>query len=51
MFLRRLGMRIRQWLNVFDASKTYHPELHYMRGPGPKCLARAASAAEAPNDN
>jgi len=22
----------------------YRPELHYMRGPGPKCLERSASA-------
>jgi hypothetical protein len=29
----------------------YRPELHYMRGPGPKCLAKnAARSAASPMD-
>ena len=24
---------------------SYHPELHYMRGPGPKCRARRSRGA------
>jgi len=27
--------------NFFE---TYHPERHYMRGPGPKCLEKQAQA-------
>jgi hypothetical protein len=25
---------------LFGPGKTYHPERHYMRGPGPKCRER-----------
>ena len=28
----------------------YRPELHYMRGPGPKCLERHASGRADTND-
>ncbi|WP_119421769.1 hypothetical protein [Desertibaculum subflavum] len=27
----------REWVRLFDP---YRPELHYMRGPGPKCRAK-----------
>ena len=27
------------------ASKPYRPELHYMRGPGPKCARQAVTRA------
>jgi hypothetical protein len=25
---------------LYEPDKRYHPELHYMRGPGPKCRAK-----------
>jgi hypothetical protein len=28
---------------VFDASESYRPERHYMRGPGPKSQARRST--------
>ena len=31
-----------------DLFDTYHPEQHYMRGPGPKCREKRARAALAP---
>ena len=33
-----------------DLFDTYHPERHYMRGPGPKWHAKHAAAATAAND-
>jgi hypothetical protein len=30
-----------------DLFNPYRPELHYMRGPGPKCHAKSAGAANA----
>ncbi len=34
---------IKYWQNLRAAIfNPYHPELHYMRGPGPKCRARRA---------
>lgn len=40
--------RLKYWAHVANAWRTsrigqlnaYHPEKHYMRGPGPKCRAR-----------
>jgi hypothetical protein len=32
------------WRSVTSAFDTYHPERHYMRGPGPKWRAKHASA-------
>ena len=31
--------------SLLPASKRYRPELHYMRGPGPKYLKRNSSSA------
>jgi hypothetical protein len=44
--LLRRGLRaIRGWLeSIFNP---YRPELHYMRGPGPKWYARHAAVAAA----
>jgi hypothetical protein len=35
---------VRVFRALFDP---YRPELHYMRGPGPKCRAKEAAAAAA----
>ena len=32
------------WRTIGDAFSPYRPELHYMRGPGPKC--RPATTAQ-----
>ena len=38
------------WRTIGDAFSPYRPELHYMRGPGPKCRvkhqARPATTAQ-----
>ena len=34
------------WRLTRALSDTYHPELHYMRGPGPKWREKHASGAE-----
>jgi hypothetical protein len=31
---------------IFD---TYHPERHYMRGPGPACAAKARTRSQEPS--
>jgi hypothetical protein len=49
-----LAKAVRELQRTFeDAVDPYRPELHYMRGPGPKCLAKhpdpvAATARELP---
>jgi len=35
------------WRPFAGAFGSYRPELHYMRGPGPKCRAKRAAAASA----
>jgi hypothetical protein len=40
-FRHRLIALVEGWQRLFQmASRTYRPELHYMRGPGPACRAR-----------
>lgn len=34
----------REWVRLFDP---YRPELHYMRGPGPKCREKQAVSGRA----
>jgi hypothetical protein len=35
--LREIAVAAREFV-----APTYHPELHYMRGPGPACARKAA---------
>jgi hypothetical protein len=45
---RNLAKAARELQRTFeDAVDPYRPELHYMRGPGPKCLAKHADPVEA----
>jgi hypothetical protein len=43
--LRRLIALVRP-LFLTRSAQRYRPELHYMRGPGPRSLAKAAARAE-----
>jgi hypothetical protein len=39
--LRRLAEIVIHWHRLVDRARTsYHPERHYMRGPGPKWHAK-----------
>jgi hypothetical protein len=39
--LRRLAEIVMRWHRLLDVARTpYRPELHYMRGPGPKWHAK-----------
>jgi hypothetical protein len=43
---RRLNVILAQWQALFGiVCNPYRPELHYMRGPGPKWHAKHRSAA------
>lgn len=42
------GRMLRRWLLSFDS---YHPELHYMRGPGPKWHAKHDHKPAIPEDH
>jgi len=43
-----LTKTVRELLRTFThAFDSYRPELHYMRGPGPKCHAKRAGVASA----
>ena len=33
------------WRTIGDALSPYRPELHYMRGPGPKCRVKHQGAS------
>jgi hypothetical protein len=44
-FQRAISFLWRRCLALLPASKRYRPELHYMRGPGPKYLKRHSSSA------
>lgn len=47
--LQNFTTAVRELQRTFsDAFNPYRPELYYMRGPGPACLAKAAPKA-APN--
>jgi hypothetical protein len=39
----RILMHLREFARAAKefVAPTYHPELHYMRGPGPACARRA----------
>jgi hypothetical protein len=40
-FRNRLNSVVSTWQHLLEmASDPYRPELHYMRGPGPKCHAK-----------
>jgi len=43
--IRALGAQIYSWLMTRVRLHPYRPELHYMRGPGPKCAERHVSRA------
>jgi hypothetical protein len=45
MLRRSLNWIAARWLTLKVASNPYRPELHYMRGPGPKWRARHQAAA------
>jgi len=52
----KLNKTVRELMRTFSRPlDPYRPELHYMRGPGPKCAAKraglAASAAPATRSN
>ncbi len=42
-FRQRLNLMMTRWHRLFQAAgNPYRPELHYMRGPGPKWYAAAS---------
>ena len=44
---RRLGAIMTRWQRLFrTVSNPYRPELHYMRGPGPKWHAKQRDRGE-----
>jgi len=44
---RNLADAVRELQRTFEgALDPYRPELHYMRGPGPKCRAKRADTIE-----
>jgi hypothetical protein len=44
---RRLSAIVARWQRLFQiVSKPYRPELHYMRGPGPKWRAKQRDRSE-----
>jgi len=44
--LRKLSRAVQELRQTFEgAVDPYRPELHYMRGPGPKWQAKCAAAA------
>jgi hypothetical protein len=46
---RNLAKAVRELQRTFeDAFDPYRPELHYMRGAGPKCRAKRAGMVNAP---
>lgn len=44
-FQRAISFLWKRCRALLPASKRYRPELHYMRGPGPKSLKRHPSSA------
>jgi hypothetical protein len=48
--LQNFTTAVRELQRTFsDASNPYRPELYYMRGPGPACLAKATPKASSGN--
>jgi hypothetical protein len=35
--VQAIGAQLYRWLLARTRGQAYRPELHYMRGPGPKC--------------
>ncbi len=44
--MKKLFLALSKWF-MRDHSSSYHPEKHYMRGPGPAC--HAPKTAKRPN--
>jgi hypothetical protein len=45
---RRLQSTATRWYTLVQiVANPYRPELHYMRGPGPKCRAKQRAIAQA----
>ncbi|RKE69862.1 hypothetical protein DFP91_4306 [Pseudorhodoplanes sinuspersici] len=46
--LRRFSMALRALLREFSRHRRnrYHPERHYMRGPGPKSRSKTTTSAQ-----
>ena len=43
---RRLHLAVTRWYALaLIVANPYRPELHYMRGPGPKCRAKQRAVA------
>ena len=46
LLLRRLAETVMEWNRRLDVARNpYRPELHYMRGPGPKWRAKHSVGA------
>jgi hypothetical protein len=41
--IHAIGAQLYRWLVEVAGLHAYRPELHYMRGPGPKCEERRLS--------
>ena len=39
------------WRTIGDAFSPYRPELHYMRGPGPKCRVKHQARSGCSEEN
>jgi hypothetical protein len=44
--IHAIGAQLRRWLLAVARLHAYRPELHYMRGPGPKCEERRRSRTQ-----
>jgi hypothetical protein len=42
--------QMRRWSQRFLKERRYRPEVHYMRGPGPKSLARSRTQQRADSE-
>jgi hypothetical protein len=46
MIIEHIRRRIEALIRLIADPDRYHPERHYMRGPGPKSAARLRSSAD-----
>jgi hypothetical protein len=47
LFRQRLSVILTRWHKLIQSARdTYRPELHYMRGPGPKWCAKHPGSTE-----
>lgn len=47
LFRQRLSVIMMRWHKLIQSARdTYRPELHYMRGPGPKWCAKHQASTE-----